>query len=121
MQSEALNDLVVATLDDTKGIDIMSLDVRALTEMTDYMVIATGRSDRQVKALAQKVVEAAKHRGVQPLGVEGMDRGEWVLVDLCDVIVHVMQRDTRETYQLEKLWGGSGGERAPQPGPIVAA
>ena len=119
MRSEAMNDLVGSALDELKGLEIRSLDVRELTDVTDFMVIASGRSDRQVKALAQNVIEKAKASGIQPLGVEGMDRGEWVLVDLCDVVVHVMQKETRETYQLEKLW--SGGEHNRTPGPVAAA
>ncbi|MCB1743177.1 MAG: ribosome silencing factor, partial [Gammaproteobacteria bacterium] len=102
MHSEELNKLVCDSLDELKGVDIISLDVRDQTDLTDYMVIATGRSDRQVKALAQHLIEQAKAHGVQPMGVEGLDRAEWVLVDLCDVVVHVMQRETREFYQLEK-------------------
>lgn len=104
MQSDEQVRLVLDALDDLKALDIRVLDVRELTEMTDYMVVATGRSNRQVAALAEHVVMSAKAKDLKPLGVEGMEDGEWVLVDFCDVVVHVMQHETRETYQLEKLW-----------------
>jgi ribosome-associated protein len=105
MQSEVLRDLVVEALDDLKGKDIRKLDVRDLTDIADYMVIASGTSDRHVKALADNVRERALEQGVKPLGTEGEDSGEWVLVDFGDVLVHVMQQQTREFYDLEKLWG----------------
>lgn len=91
-------------LDDGKALDIKVLDVRKLTSMADYMVIATGRSSRQVKALADHVADAARALKVKPLGIEGEQASEWILVDLGDIIVHVMQAETREFYQLEKLW-----------------
>jgi len=99
-----LLDAALKALDDGKAVDIKTLDVRKLTSMADYMVIATGRSSRQVKALADHVVEAARVLKQRPLGVEGEQASEWILVDLGDVIVHVMQAETREFYQLEKLW-----------------
>ena len=92
-------------LDDGKAVDIKVLDVRKLTSMADYMVVATGRSSRQVRALAEHVAEAARKFKNRPLGMEGEEASEWILVDLGDVIVHVMQAETREFYQLEKLWG----------------
>lgn len=103
MEVEQLCELVVQALEDVKGIDIRTLDVRGKSSITDVMVIASGGSDRQVKALADKVVETAKEHGVRPLGVEG--RTDWVLVDLGDVVVHVMRPDIRDFYNLEKLWG----------------
>ena len=96
--------LVRAELDELKAEDVQVLDVRELTDVTDYMVVATGRTGRHVRAITEKVATSAKHRGAPPIGVEGEREGEWVLVDLCDVIVHVMQPDARELYQLEKLW-----------------
>ena len=106
MQPKRLTRLVIDALEELKGEDIVVLDVRKLTDITDYMVIASGRSNRQVVALAEQVVLKSKRRKHPPMGVEGLDAGEWVLVDLCDVVVHVMQPGIREFYQLEKLWGG---------------
>ena len=105
MQSKRLCRLAVDALEDLKAVEIVQLDVRKLSDFTDYMVIANGRSSRQVAALAENVVMKAKEAGEAPLGVEGLRGGEWVLVDLCDVVVHVMQPQVREFYQLEKLWG----------------
>ena len=104
VNSESLCKLAQAAVDELKGRDVTRLDVRELTDVTDYLLIVSGRSARQVKAIAENVVEKAKAAGVRPLGVEGLDDGEWVLVDLCDVVVHVMQPDTRTYYELEKLW-----------------
>lgn len=104
--NQSLRQLAVDAIEELKGQDVVELDVHELTDVTDFMIIASGRSNRQVKALAENVVEKAKAAGVIPMGVEGLDRGEWVLVDLCDVVVHVMQPDVREYYQLEKLWSG---------------
>jgi ribosome-associated protein len=83
---------------------VVTIDVRELSDITDTMVVVSGASNRQVKALAQNAVEAGKKAGFQPIGVEGLDEGEWVLVDFGDVIVHVMQPATRAFYELEKLW-----------------
>ena len=104
MQSKRLCRLAVDALEDLKAVEIVELDVRKLSDFTDYMIIANGRSARQVAALAENVVMKAKQAGEAPLGVEGLRGGEWVLVDLCDVVVHVMQPKVREFYQLEKLW-----------------
>lgn len=104
MKTPALTKLAVRALEDLKAQDLLVLDVKALTPMTDVMVICTGTSTRHVKALAQSLVEEAKDNGVQPLGVEGLDQGEWALVDLNGVLVHVMQAQIRAFYQLEKLW-----------------
>ncbi len=104
MQPETLAKLVVDVLDDLKAVDIRVLDVRTLTAITDFMIVATGSSVRQVKALSRRVVEKCKSQGIQPLGVEGANVGDWVLVDLGDVVVHAMLPDRRDFYQLEKLW-----------------
>jgi len=108
IKSENLRDVALAALDEIKAIDVRVLDVRPLTDITDFMIIASGRSNRQVRALADEVVAEATRRGVRPLGVEGLDQGIWVLVDLGDVVVHVMQPATRDFYQLERLWGDTG-------------
>jgi ribosome-associated protein len=105
MQTKQLKDLVVAALEDVKAKDILVLDVHKLTSITDVMIVASGTSTRHVKSLADNVVEKAKAAGCRPLSVEGEREAEWILVDLADVIVHVMLPATRDFYQLEKLWG----------------
>ncbi|MCK9532656.1 MAG: ribosome silencing factor [Gammaproteobacteria bacterium] len=113
MNLEELKALVIEALEDRKGMDIKVLDVRGKSNVTDLMVISSGTSNRQVRALAESVVEKAKEHGLRPLGVEGDRNSEWVLVDLGDVVVHVMHPQTREFYNLEKLWGeeAPAGER----------
>ncbi len=107
MNSEALKELVIEALDDIKGQDIVALDVTKQTDIADHMVVATGNTSRQVKALVDSVLVKVKAEGVQVLGVEGEDSGEWILVDLADVIVHVMLPSIREFYDLERLWSVS--------------
>jgi ribosome-associated protein len=106
MSTNELLQLVLSTLDDGKGKDVKVIDVRGKTSIADFMVIASGSSERHVKSLAGHVVEESKKNEIQPLGVEGENVGEWVLVDLGDVIVHVMKPQVREFYQLEKFWQG---------------
>lgn len=101
---EDLTHTLCQALDDGKAVDVRALDVRALTVITDYMIIASGRSSRQVKALHDRVVERATTRDARAIGVEGQREGDWVLIDFGDVIVHIMQPETRAFYQLEKLW-----------------
>ena len=104
MQVEALRDLVVSTLEDMKANDISVIDVRGKTGITDFFIVASGTSDRHVKACAEAVAFKAKQAGEPPLGTEGLDEGEWALIDLNGVVVHVMQPKVRDFYQLERLW-----------------
>ena len=104
MESDELLILAQTSLEDMKARDLRILDVRGLTSVTDYLLIASGTSDRQWRPTGQAVVESAKQAGVSPLGVEGQESGDWVLVDLCVVVVHVMQPRAREFYKLEDLW-----------------
>ncbi len=104
MQLEKLTRLIVDTLNDMKAYDVTVLHVEKLASFTDVMIIATGQSDRQVRALATRVLEETKRRHVTSLGSEGIDQGQWALLDFGDVIVHVMHPDMRNYYQLEKLW-----------------
>jgi len=113
MNSQQLSTLVVDALDDIKAQDIIRLDVRDMTTVTDYMIVASGRSNRHVKALVENVAEKARKAGHKPIGVEGEEGGEWVLLDLQDALVHVMLPKVREFYNLEKLWSlGSSGDLA---------
>ena len=104
MNPEQLKQRIVDALEALKGRHILALDVREFTGMTDYMVIATGGSVRQAKALAKYLLEDAKKAGCPLMGVEGLDQPDWVLVDLVDVVVHVMVPEARELYRLEELW-----------------
>lgn len=116
MTPEKLRDLAQFALEEMKAVDICALDVRATSNVTDYLFVASGTSDRHVRAIVQGVVEEARKHDLKPLGVEGETYAQWALVDLGDVVVHVMKPDVREFYQLEKLWGfdsgGAGGARA---------
>lgn len=105
IQAESLKKLALQALDDLKAENIRVLDVRKQASFTDFMIFASGKSTRHVKSIAAEVVENAKLAKLPPLGVEGEDVGEWVLVDLGDVVVHLMLPDTRLFYDLEKLWG----------------
>jgi len=104
VQSDELVTLVEDALDELKALDTCILNVGKLTSVTDHMVISSGTSSRHVRSIADKVIEMAKAAGCAPLGVEGQQYGEWVLVDLGDVVVHLMQSKTRDFYNLEKLW-----------------
>lgn len=104
MSPEALRDRVVEALDDRKGQKILAMDVRRITTIADFMVVVSGTSNRHVKALVDAALEGAAKVGVNAIGVEGRETYEWVLVDLGDVIVHVMQAEARSFYDLERLW-----------------
>src|SRR6202050_5169537 len=108
-----LQNAVTTALDDMKAVNVRVLDVRGLTDIADTMVIASGNSDRHVRSIAERVVESAKAAGFRPLGTEGARDGEWVLVDLQDILVHVMLPRVREFYGLEHLW--DNGIAAPAP------
>lgn len=116
MNSEQLSNLIVEALEGVKARDIVRLDVREMTTVTDYMIVASGTSSRHVKALADKVTETSKDAGHRPVGVEGEAGSEWVLVDLQDTLVHVMLPRVREFYNLEKLWS-----LAPAAGDVFAS
>ena len=102
---EALRDIVLTLLDDRSGMNLVALDVRETSGFTDYMVIVTGTSPRHVKALASQVLEETKALGVERIGVEGLESLDWVLIDLADVVVHIMRESTRSYYDLERMWG----------------
>jgi ribosome-associated protein len=104
MQIEQLKQLVIDALIDMKGRDISVMDVRGKTAVTDFMIVASGTSDRHVKAIAETVAFRAKAAGEPPLGTEGVSEGEWALIDLNGVVVHVMLPKVRDYYNLERLW-----------------
>ncbi len=104
MQSNELAQLAEESLAELKAVDVISLHVARQTTITDYMLIASGTSDRHVKSIASNLIERAGDAGCKPIGVEGEEFGEWILVDLGDVVVHVMQGRVREFYKLENLW-----------------
>jgi ribosome-associated protein len=104
MQSEELRDLVIKRLEDMKARDIAILDVRGKTSITDIMIVASGTSSRHVKSIAEAGAFQAKLAGEPPLGTEGVQDGEWALVDLNGVVLHVMQPKVRDFYKLERLW-----------------
>jgi ribosome-associated protein len=104
MQIDQLKQLVLDTLSDMKARDVSVMDVRGKTAVTDYMIVASGTSDRQVKAIAEAIAFRAKEAGEPPLGSEGVREGEWALVDLNGIVVHIMLPRVRDFYNLERLW-----------------
>jgi ribosome-associated protein len=112
LATDQLQQLVVSNLEDFKAIDILVIDVSERNPLTERMVIASGNSTRHVKSMAENLIVKAKAAGNPPLGVEGAREGEWVLVDLNDVIVHLMLPQTRAFYNLEKLWEASADHRS---------
>lgn len=118
--AERMRAVVLAALAEAKGAQVRVLEVRAVTDITDYMIVATGTSQQHVKTLAERVQQAMQQHHWKPFGVEGLESGDWVLVDFVDVVVHIMRAATRERYQLESLWDETLGEvlRAP-PNPLA--
>ena len=108
----SLKTVVIDALADMKALEVKVLDVRGLTDIADFMVIASGTSDRHVRSVAQRVVEKTKEAGFRPHGVEGQQDSDWVLIDLSEMIVHVMLPRVREFYGLEKLWAMTATQRA---------
>ena len=120
-RASPLQDAVTTALEDMKAVNVRVLDVRGLTDIADTMVIASGNSDRHVRSIAERVVEKAKAAGFRPLGTEGARDGEWVLVDLQDVLVHVMLPRVREFYGLERLWDSGPAVPAVAAPPVARA
>jgi ribosome-associated protein len=112
LAGEELTKVAVAALEDVKAQDILVMDVRDKQSITDYMIIATGTSNRQIGAMLDKVREMVKEKGVKPLGEEGKGDSDWVLLDLDTVIVHMMTANARQFYDLERLWSGAEQSRA---------
>jgi ribosome-associated protein len=113
MVSEQLEQVVTNALEDLKAVEPVMLDVRGKTPITDLMFVASGNSTQHVKAIAGNIVGKAKQAGVRPVGIEGEDAGEWVLVDLGDAVVHVMLPQVRALYRLERIWGFDADDETP--------
>ena len=105
MNKEQLKDLVIDAIEDIKGTNIRIFDLEGKSDVTDLMIIASGNTPRQVKAISDNIIEKTKKQGMAPLGIEGQSAAEWVLVDLGDVVAHIMTPSIRDFYNLEKLWG----------------
>ncbi|MBX2870331.1 MAG: ribosome silencing factor [Acidiferrobacterales bacterium] len=103
-EAELMRDIAIAALEEAKGEDIKVIDVRQLTDVTDIMIVSTGTSDRHVKTLSSRVLEAMHEAGWQHVGVEGEEARDWILVDFVDIVVHVMREQARQRYDLESLW-----------------
>lgn len=116
MQLSELQNIVINALEDLKAQNIEVIDVAKLSGFTDLIIIASGSSGRQLKALADKVAEECKAAGVRPLGIEGERESEWILVDLGDIVVHLMLPTTRDFYNLEKLWQDAAPARVQEQG-----
>jgi ribosome-associated protein len=104
LETTALKNFVIEKIEDMKGRDIVVLDVSKKSSFADYMIVCSGNSNRHVKSIAQSVAMECRAQGTEPLGMEGNDVGEWSLVDLSDIVVHIMTDATRDLYQLEQLW-----------------
>ncbi|MDB1123223.1 ribosome silencing factor [Vibrio algarum] len=104
MLGDELKTFLAEKADDMKAENIVTINVVDKSSVTDYMIVCTGSSKRHVSSIADNVATEAKNRGLTPLGIDGENEGEWVVLDMGDVMVHVMQQEHRELYQLEKLW-----------------
>jgi len=104
LQDEQLKAFIINQLEEMKAKEIVTIDVADISDVTDTLIICTGTSKRHVRSIAEQTALAAKNAGEVPLGVEGLEGSDWVLIDLSNVVVHVMQDETRQFYQLEKLW-----------------
>ncbi|OCG40420.1 ribosome silencing factor [Gilliamella apicola] len=104
MLQQSLQDFIIDKIDDLKGKDIVTLDVRGKSSITDYMIICTGTSNRHVSSIANHLLDEAKKQGYLVLGSEGKSDADWVVVDMDSVIIHIMQEESRQLYELEKLW-----------------
>ena len=109
LSTDKLQEIVIQALEDLKAENVKHLNLEGISGFTDRMVFASGNSNRHVKSIAQSVIDASKQATVTPLGVEGEDIGDWVLVDLGDIVVHVMLPETREFYDIERLWAEQSG------------
>ena len=112
LSSSQLHELVLSTLEEFKALDVKSVDVTGRNPLTDHFVIASGTSTRHVKSMADKLMQVTKANGLKPLGVEGEREAQWILVDLNDIIVHLMLPQARAFYNLEKLWEASEEHRS---------
>ncbi|WP_347311515.1 ribosome silencing factor [Defluviimonas sp. SAOS-178_SWC] len=108
VQSDVLLARILASLDDDKAEDVVTIDLRGRSSVADYMVVCSGRSSRQVGAIAEKLMERLKQEFGRTCRVEGKEQGDWVLIDASDVVVHVFRPEVREFYQLEKMWMPAG-------------
>ncbi len=113
MQVNEIKNIAINALDDAKALNIKCLDVKDISTIADHMLIASGTSKRHVRSVAENLVVKIKKSGMQPIGTEGEDEAEWILVDLGDVLVNIMMPDARERYDLEKLWSPSFDQETP--------
>lgn len=104
LQEDILQQLIIDKIDDLKGQDVITINVKDKSSITDWMIICTGSSNRHVNSIATHIIDAAKAAGVKALGIDGEKEGSWIVVDFNEVIVHIMQDEARQLYQLEKLW-----------------
>lgn len=119
--SDQLRDLLVRTLDDGKAEEIATIDLAGKSSMADYMIVASGRSSRQVGALAEQLIDKLKSNGYRSPSIEGRGQGDWVLVDAGDVVVHLFRPEIRTLYNLEKMWGMAASDEPAKPAKRKAA